>query len=196
MPKDARRIREAAGLVSNGWLHEKNMCPSNDDEHATVKKMTVSVFMSMSLRADHTPVTEPAWLSRVVNLLSSEGNNYLDSLNIDLRNQFEERYRFLTGKTIELSSRLSSDLEAQLPMPKGMLPRARYALLIDSTFLKIMPIDNVLSDVMVMKLLLSRITKMAEILAAMFDPEMTVTYGEPPPKIFVISNVLDHLACE
>ena len=81
-------------------------------------------------------------------------------------------------------------------MPKERLQRARYALLIDSTFLKNIPIDNVLADVMVVTLPLSRIPEMAEVLVTMFDPEMTGTFKQPPPRKVVISNVFDHLACE
>ena len=66
-------------------------------------------------------------------------------------------------------------------MPKERLQRARYALIVDSTFLKNVPIDNVLSDVMVMTVPLSRIPEMAEVVVAMFDPEMAGTYREPPP---------------
>ena len=81
-------------------------------------------------------------------------------------------------------------------MPKERLQRARYALLIDSTFLKIIPIDNVISDVMVFTLPLSRIPEMAEVLVTMFDPEMTGTFKEPPPRRVIISNIFDHMACE
>ena len=70
------------------------------------------------------------------------------------------------------------------------------ALLIDSTFLKNIPIDNVLSVVMVFTLPLSRIPEMAEVLVSMFDPEMTGTFKEPPPRRVVISNIFDHMACE
>ena len=81
-------------------------------------------------------------------------------------------------------------------MLKERLQRARYALLVDSTFLKNIPIDNVLSDVMVFTLPLSRIPEMAEVLVTRFDPEMTGTFKEPPPRRVIISNVFDLLACE
>ena len=37
---------------------------------------------------------------------------------------------------------------------------------------------------------------MSEVVVAMFDPEMTATYREPPPKRVICSNVFDHPACE
>ena len=113
-----------------------------------------------------------------------------------MREQFEERYSLQAGETYEVNGRYARDLEAQLPMQKERMQRARYALLIDSTFLKNIPIDNLLADVMVMTLPLSRIPEMAEILVTMFDPEMEGTYKEPPPRRVIISNVFDHLACE
>ena len=76
------------------------------------------------------------------------------------------------------------------------MQRARYALLVDLTFLKNIQIDDVLSDVMVMTIPLSQIPEMTEVLVPMFDTEMTGTQREPPPKRVITSNVLDHLACE
>ena len=49
---------------------------------------------------------------------------------------------------------------------------------------------------MVLTVPLSRIPEMAAILVTMFDPEMTGTHQEPPPKRVIISNVLDHLSYE
>ena len=132
-----------------------------------------------------------------MNKLPGVEDNYLDSLNIDLRDQFEDRYTLLTGETFAINSRYARDLEAQLAMPKERLQRARYALILDSTFLKTVPVENVLSDVMVTTIPLSRIPEMAEVVVAMFDPEMTgSTYREPPPKRALVSNVFDHLARE
>ena len=159
----------------------KIMCPPNDDEHANIRKMNVPVFLGRPLRADFSHTSEPAWLSRAMNILPGVEDNYLDSLNFDLRNQFEERCTLLTGETFAINSRYARYLEAQLPMPKERLQRARYALIIDSTFLKNVPIDNVLSDAIVMTFPLSRIPEMAEVVVAMFDSEMYLsraTYKE------------------
>ena len=194
--KDARRIWESAIIVSPEWLFEKNMCPPSDEQHATLKKTNVSVFMSRPLGADHTPTNEPLRLGKAMNALPNVEDNYLDALIINLHEQFEERYFLRAGETFEVNPRYARDLEAQLPMPKERLQRARYALLIDSTFLKNVPIDFVLSDVMVFTLPLSRIPEMAEVLVTMFDPEMKGTLKEPLPRKVIISNVFDRLACE
>ena len=81
-------------------------------------------------------------------------------------------------------------------MPKERLQPARYALIIDSTFLKSVPIDNVLSDVMVTTIPLSRIPELAGVEVKMFDLAMTGSYREPIPKRVIFSNVFDHLPCE
>ena len=122
------------------------MCPPSDDEHANVCLCS----WERTLQTKYSQASEPAWLSRSMNILPSVENNYLDSLNIDLRSQFEKRHALLTGETFGINSRYARDLEAQLPMPKEWLKRALYALIVDSTFLENVPIDNVLSDVMVM----------------------------------------------
>ena len=85
--KDARRIWESAVIVSPEWLFEKNMCPPSDEQHATLKKAIVSVFMSHPLRADHTPTDEPPWLGKAMNVLPNVEDNYLDALNIDLHSR-------------------------------------------------------------------------------------------------------------
>ena len=97
--KDARRIWESAVVVSPEWLFEKNMCPPNDEQHATLKKANFSVFMNRPLRTDHTPTNELQLLGKAMNMLPNVGDNYLDALNVDLRGQVEERYFLRAGET-------------------------------------------------------------------------------------------------
>ena len=70
-----------------------------------MKKTNVSVFLGRPLRVEQTPATQPAWLSRAVNLLLSVEDNDLDSFSLYLRDQFEERYALLTGETFEVNFR-------------------------------------------------------------------------------------------
>ena len=194
---DERRIWESAVIISPELLFENNMCPPSDEQHASLKKSSVSVFMSRPLRADHTPTNEPQWPGKATNMLPNTENNFLDALTIDHpRGKVEERYFLRSGETFEVNPRCARDLEALLPMPKERLQRTRYALLIDSTFLKNIPIDNVLADVLVVTLPLSRIPEMAEVLVTIFDPEKFGTFKEHPPRKVMISNIFDHLACE
>ena len=111
------------------------------------------------------------WLSRAANLLPSVEYKYPDALNIDLQEHFEERYKLQAGESFAINRRYARGLEAQVPMPKDRLQRARYALVIDSS-LKNVEVDNVLSNVMVLTLPLSKIPEMAEVMFGMFNPEM------------------------
>ena len=133
--KNARKIREAAVIISPDWLYETNMCPPNDDEHATRKK--IPCFMSRPPRTDHTPVTEPAWLSGAVNLLPVLKITIWIRSTLTCATNSRKGSALLSGETFELHSRYSRDLKALLLLPKERLQRARYASLMDSTFLKI-----------------------------------------------------------
>ena len=172
------------------------MCSPSDEQHSALKNSSASVLITRPLRSHHTPGNEPPWLRKAVNTLPNVEDNYLDALNIDSRGQFEEKYRLHAGETFETTARYARDLEAQLPLPKERLKRACYALIVNSTSPKNIPIDNVLADVMVFTMPFSPIPEMAEVLVLMFDPEMTGTFNEPPPRKVEISNVCDHLACE
>ena len=92
------------------------MCPPSDEQHASLKKANVSVFMSRPMRADQTPTNEPPWLGKATNMLPNTEDNYLDALTIDPRGQFEERYFLRAGETFEVNPRYARDLEALLPM--------------------------------------------------------------------------------
>ena len=58
-----------------------------------------------------------------------------------------------------------------------------------------LPYDNVVPDVMVVRVPLSRLPEMAEVAVAMFAPEFEGSLKEPPPKRF-FENLIDHMACE
>ena len=142
--KDGRRIWESAVIVSPEWLFEKNMCPPSGEEHATLKKTSVSFFMSRPLRADHTPQNELVWLSNAMSMFPSVEDTCLDFLTIDPLGQVEERYLLHAGDTFDVNNRYAR--EAQLPMPTERLQREHDVLRIDSTFLMNIAIDNVMAD--------------------------------------------------
>ena len=43
---------------------------------------------------------------------------------------------------------------------------------------------------------LSRLPEMAEVAIAMFAPELEGSQKEPPAKLFIFVNLIDHMACE
>ena len=195
--KDAKRIAEVAERLDFDWYRDRQRAPPSDETQAQWKKSMISVFMNRRLRPHTHKDNEPAWLSRAINILPSVNDNYLDNLTIDLRHQWQDRYELGQGETFAINKNYARDLEAQLPVPKERIQRARYAFLIDSTFTKNVPLDNVMPDVMMITLPLSRILEMVEVLIAIFDPEMKgTTFREPPPGKVINSNVFDHMACE
>ena len=163
--------------------HSGRAAPLDDETQNEIKQLNTTVFMSRLLRPHEHQMQEPKWLTRAVNLLPSVEDNYLEPLPLDPRDQCIARSQLVEVKTFEINKRYAGDLEAQIPMPKDMLQRTRYALLIDSTFSKNVPIGNVPPDVI-------------EVLVTMSDPTMRGTYKEPPPKGVIIYNVFDHMTCE
>ena len=65
----------------------------------------------------------------------------------------------------------------------------------DSTILCDLRYDNVLPDVMVVTMPLSRLPEMAEVVVSKFAPELEGSLVEPPPKNFVFANLIDLSAC-
>ena len=67
---------------------------------------------------------------------------------------------------------------------------------VDSTWKNDLPIDNLMPDVLVLIMPLSRFAEVAEMVGAMYDPYLRGSLKEPPPRRVIFANLLDHLACE
>ena len=67
---------------------------------------------------------------------------------------------------------------------------------VDSTCRSDLPIDNLMPDVLVLTMPLSRFTEIAEMVGAMYDPNLRGSQKEPPPQRVIFANLLDHMACE
>ena len=72
----------------------------------------------------------------------------------------------------------------------------RYCVMIDSTVPCDLPFDNLVPDVLVVAMPLSRLPEMAEVAIAMFAPELEGSQREPPPRRIIFSNLMDHMARE
>ena len=68
--------------------------------------------------------------------------------------------------------------------------------MMDSTVPCDLPFDNLVPDVLVVTMPLSRQPEMAEVAIAMFAPELEGSQREPPPRRIIFSNLMDHMACE
>ena len=80
------------------------------------------------------------------------------------------------------------------PMSKEAVQRTRYCVMIDSTVPCDLPLDIVISDVLVVTMPLSRLPEMAEVAIALFSLEGP--QSEPPPMRNIFANLIDHMACE
>ena len=68
--------------------------------------------------------------------------------------------------------------------------------MVDTTVPCDLPLDNIIPDVLVVTMPLSRLPEMAEVAIAMFSPDPKSPQREPPPKRNIFANWMDHMACE
>ena len=114
----------------------------------------------------------------------------------NLHEQFNARYTLRTGETWESHSVYLRSLELFQPIPKNLVQRTRICVMMDSTVACDLQYDNVVPDVMVVTMPLSRLPEMAELAVAKFAPKVEGSLKEPPPKRYIIANLIDKLACE
>ena len=82
------------------------------------------------------------------------------------------------------------------PLLKGALQRARYCVAVDSTCKSDLPVDNLMPDVLVLTMPLSRFAEVAEMVGVMYDPNLRGSLKEPPPQRVIFAKLLDHMVCE
>ena len=87
-------------------------------------------------------------------------------------------------------------LQSFKSIPKNLVQRTRYCVKVKSTIPCDLPYDNIVPDVMVMTMTLSRLQEMAEVAVAIFAPELQGSLKELPPKKLIFPNSIDHLTCE
>ena len=59
-----------------------------------------------------------------------------------------------------------------------------------------LPLDNIIPEVQIMTMPLSRLPEMAEVAIAMFSPDLEVPLRDPAPRRMIFANLMDHMACE
>ena len=82
------------------------------------------------------------------------------------------------------------------PLLKAALQRARHCVAVDSTCRSDLPIENLMPDVLVLTMPLSRFAKVAEMIGVMYNPNLRGSLKEPPPERVIFANLLDHMVCE
>ena len=82
------------------------------------------------------------------------------------------------------------------PIPKNLVQRTRFCVMVEPTIPCDLQYDNVVLDVMVATMPLFRLPEMPEVAVAMFAPVLEGSLKEPPLKHFIFANLIDHIACE
>ena len=152
--------------------------------------------MTRTLRAYDADKGETAWKQRVVQRLTTAHDNYLRPMMNDLHAQCSARYSLQQGETWETHGQYPRSLKAIQPISKNALQRTRYCVMMDSTVPCDLPFDNLVPDVLVVTMPLSRLPELAEVAIAMFAPEMEGSQREPTPRRIIFSSLMDHMGCE
>ena len=115
-------------------------------------------------------------------------DNYLRQMQNNLNEQCSGRYSLQPGETWET--------HGQYPRSLKDIQRARYCVMIDSTVPCDLPLDNIIPNVLVVTMPLSRLLEMAEVAITMFSPELEGPQREPSPRRIIFANLMDHMACK
>ena len=141
-------------------------------------------------------MTEQAWEQRAREQLPMTQNDYTARLQRNITEQFPASYVLQEGETWGANARYARNIIAMKPLLKNALQRARYCVAVDSTCKSDLPIDNLMPDVLVLTMPLSRFAEVAEMVGAMYDPSLRGSLKEPPPRRVIFANLLDHMVCE
>ena len=193
---DSKRIWMAAECLYPNTCAVRRRAPPSDAEQREVSRITIAAQITRSLRARDADLSEQAWEQRAREQLPATPNNYMARLQHDLTEQFPARYMLHEGETWEANARYARNIKSMKPLLKAALQRARYCVAVDSTLKSDLPIDNLLPDVLVLTMPLSRFAEVAEMVAVMYDPNLRGSLREPPPRRVVFTNLIDHMACE
>ena len=192
--RDANRIWQVAPRLNERQFRDRQRVPPTSTQQAQLKTLPVIVHLSRTLRPFNADTGEAAWEQRVINRITATHDNYLRPMQNNLHEQCSARYSLRPGESWETHSQYPRNLKAMKPITKEAIQRTRYCVLIDSTVPCDLPFDNIIPDVLVATMPLSRLPEMAEVAIAIFSSE--ILQKEPPPKRIIFANVMDHMACE
>ena len=180
--RDANRKWQVALRLAERQFRDRQRVPPSSADQVQLRKQSIVAHVSRTLRAFDADKGEPAWEQRVVNRLTTAHDNYLRLMMNDLHAQCSARYSLQQGETWETHGQYPRSLTVIQPISKNALQRTRYCVMIDSTVPCDLPFDNLVPDVLVVTMHLSRLPEMAEVAIAMFAPELEGSQKEPPPR--------------
>ena len=193
---DSKRIWMAAEHLYPSLCAIKKRAPPTDAEQKEFNRTTIPAQVTRLLRPRDADMSEQAWKQRAREQLPMTTNNYMAPLQHNITEQFPARYMLREGETWEANARYARNLRSLKPLLEAALQPARYCMAVDSTCRSDLPIDNFMPDVLVLTIPLSRFDEIAEMVGAMYDPNLRGSQKEPPPQRVVFANLLDHMACE
>ena len=159
----------------------KKRAPPTETEQKEINRTTIPAQVTRLLRPRDADMSELAWEQRAREQLPMTTNNYMAPLQHNFTEQFPARHVLREGETWEANARYARNLRSLKPLLKAALQRARYCMAVDSTCRSDLPIDKLMPDVLVMTMPLSRFTEIAEMVGAMYDPNLRGSQKEPPP---------------
>ena len=174
----------------------KKRTPPTETEQKEINRTTIPAQVTRSLRPRDADMSEQAWEQRAREQLPMTTNDYMAPLQHNITEQFPARYVLREGETWEANARYARNLRSLKPLLKAALQRARYCIAVDSTCRSDLPIDNLMPDVLVLTMPPSRFAEVAEMVGAIYDPNLRGSQKEPPPQRVIFANLLDHMACE
>ena len=177
--RDANRIWQVAPRLDERQFRDRQRVPPSSADQAQLKKLSIVAHVSRTLRAFYANKGEPTWEQRVVQRLTTAHDNYLRPMMNDLHAQCSARYSLQQGKTWETHGQYPRSLRAIQPISKNALQRTRYCVMMDSTVPCDLTFDNLIPDVLVVTMPLSRLPEMAEVAIAMFAPKLEGSQKEP-----------------
>ena len=193
---DSKRIWMAAERLYANMYAIKKRAPPTEADQREVNRTTIAAHVTRLLRPRDADMTEQAWEQRAREQLPATPNNYMAPLQHNITEQFPARYMLREGETWEANARYARNIISMKPLLKGALQRARYCVAVDSTCRSDLPIDNLMPDVLVLTMPLSRFAEVAGMVGARYDPNLRGSLKEPPPQRVIFANLLDHMACE
>ena len=192
--RDANRIWQVAPKLNDRQYRDRQGVPPTNTHQAQLRKLSVIVYVTRTLRPFDADTDEAAWEQRVIRRLTTTHDNYLRPMQNNLHEQCKARYSLRPGETWETHSQYPRSLKTMKPMSKEAIQRKRYCVMVDSTAPCDFPLDNVFPDVLVVTMPLSQLPEMAEVAIALFSPEGP--QGKLPPSRTIFDNLMDHMACE
>ena len=192
--RDANRIWQVAPKLNDRQYRDHQRVPPTNTHQAQLRKLSVIVHVTRTLRPFDADTGEAAWEQRVIRRLTTTHDNYLRPMQINLHEQCKARYSLQPGETWETHSQYPRSLKAMKPMSKEAIQRTPYCVMVDSTVPCDLPLDNVIPDVLVVTMPPSRLPEMAEVAIALFSPEGP--QSELPPSRNIFAKLMHHMFCE